>query len=292
MKENKEKYAHLNMNVRTAILFATIFGFIACDWINPEEKLPAYLKVDEFKLTTNNNTQGPNNHNITDAWVYVNGEFIGLFEMPFEIPVLTTGAVTIHIKPGIKNNGIAASRVHYPFYQIWQIDTVLNSMETLHLKPSTSYYSETEFAWKEFFEDPGVTIDTSILGNISLSSMYIGSNRVGRIELSDSSDIFDAETIAHFDPPTTNYTTYLEMDYVCNQEFTVGLYLYTSGTLIIQPIIYINPIDSWNKIYIDLSYYMQTTENLEDFQIYFRAVKDTSIETGEIMLDNLKLLHF
>lgn len=280
------------MTIRSTIILLTLLSLSSCEWINPEEKLPAYLRVDEFKLSTNPIYQGPNNHKITDAWVYVNGEFIGLFEMPFEIPVLTTGAVTIHIKPGIKNNGIASSRVHYPFYQIWMVDTVLNSMETLQLIPSTSYYAETSFAWVEFFEDPGVSIDTSILGNVALASEYIGSNRVGKIELLDSSDVFDGETISHFEAPTSNFSTYLEMDYVCNQEFTVGLYLYTAGGLIIQPIIYLNPIDDWNKIYIDLSYYMQTTQDLEDFQIYFRAGKQTSVDTGLIMIDNLKLLHF
>jgi hypothetical protein len=290
MNKNYLKPDLMRFSLITILLSALLFN--SCDWINPEEKIPAYIRIDEFKLATNVNFQGPNNHKITDAWVYVNGEFIGLFEMPFEIPVLITGEVTIHVKPGIKNNGIAASRIHYPFYQIWQIDTVLNEMQTMLLKPSTSYYPETNFSWLERFEDPGVTIDTTYLGNVALTTMQANGSRVGSIVLNSNSEIFDAETISYFEPPTSIYTTYLEMDYFCNQEFTVGLYLGIPGSLIIQPLIYMNPVESWNKIYIDLSYYMQTTQNLEDFQLYFRAVKDTTIEQGIIQLDNLKLLHF
>lgn len=277
------------------ILFFGLISLLAlpsCDLINPEEKTPAFLRIEDIKITTNIYSQGPGNDKITDAWVTVNGDFIGLFEMPFEIPVLQSGEVSIYIKPGIKNNGIAASRIYYPFYTIYQVDTVLEEMETLVLTPSVKYYDETVFSWIETFEDPGITFDTTSISNVNLKIINDNGSRVGYIELNDSTDFYDAETINSYQFPTDLFTTFIEMDYQCNQTFVIGLFITASSAITIQPLIYLYPSEEWNKIYIDATYYAQTNTNADDFKIYISAAKDTSVEQGRIKLDNLKLIHF
>lgn len=277
------------------LLFGGLISLLflsSCDLINPEEKTPSFLRIEDVKLTTNAYLQGPNNDMITDAWVTVNGDFIGLFEMPFEIPVLQSGDVSIYVKPGIKNNGIAASRIYYPFYTIYHVDTVLEEMQTLVLTPTVKYYDEAVFSWIETFEDPGITIDTTSISNINLKIISDHGSRVGYIELNDSADFYDAETINSYEFPSDLYATFIEMDYQCNQAFEVGIYITVSSSIIIQPLIYLYPSEEWNKIYIDATYYAQTTTDAEDFKIYFSASKDTSIEQGYVKLDNIKLVHF
>lgn len=272
--------------------FPILFFLQSCDLINPEEKTPSFVHIDAFSLVTNQYYQGPNNHAITDAWITVNGDFIGLFELPCDIPVLQSGDAVIYVKPGIKNNGIAASRIYYPFYTIYQVDTVLEEMQTLTLHPQVRYWDETQFDWLETFEDPGVTLDTTELSNVGLKTISDNGSRVGYIELNDSTDFFDGETIESFEFPTDNFATFIEMDYQCNQVFEVGLYITVSSSIIIQPLIYMNPKETWNKIYIDVTYYAQTTTDADDYKIYFSAAKDTSVEQGYVKLDNIKLIHF
>ncbi len=264
----------------------------SCNYINPDEAIPAYISVDTFYLKTNIPFQGPANHKVTDAWVYVDGKFVGLYEMPFEVPVIAIGSSNVIIFPGIRNNGIAASRVIYPFYKSFQTQVEFEELQTITLSPQTEYYQETQFAWFENFEDPGVSLDTTILSDVALKDSIAYGSKVGKIILTPGLDNFDAETIDFYEFPTNNPTTYIEMDYITNNLFVVGINMRLSETVIIQPLIYLNPIESWNKIYIDLTYYSQSTPDAKDFKVFFRAVRNDTITKAVILIDNLKLVHF
>ena len=76
----------------------------------PVNKIPGFIKIDDIIL--NNNTTD----NITDAWVYINDQLQGVYELPAHFPVLEIGKNKLRIRAGIKNNGIASSRAAYPFY--------------------------------------------------------------------------------------------------------------------------------------------------------------------------------
>ena len=39
----------------------------------------------------------------------------GIFEVPFKIPILKSGSVSIKVYPVVKNNGISATKKIYPF---------------------------------------------------------------------------------------------------------------------------------------------------------------------------------
>ena len=56
--------------------------------------------------------------NITDAWVTMDGINLGVFELPAQIPILDEGEHNFRISPGIKENGMSATRMIYPFYEI------------------------------------------------------------------------------------------------------------------------------------------------------------------------------
>ncbi|MCB0638866.1 MAG: hypothetical protein KDC54_19695, partial [Lewinella sp.] len=69
------------MRIRTSFLLSTLLAgcclLPACDLINPEEPIPAYLYVAPFALNTAPNIEGSNSAKITEGWVFVNGEFLG-----------------------------------------------------------------------------------------------------------------------------------------------------------------------------------------------------------------------
>ena len=72
--------------------------------------------IDDFIFNISNNNQGTNSEKITDAWIYVNGNLEGVYELPATIPLHYEGLKNLVIYPGIKRNGIAADRKKYPFY--------------------------------------------------------------------------------------------------------------------------------------------------------------------------------
>ena len=84
-----------------------ILGFIltlnSCVKNNPD---PSWIEVGEWTISANPNLggdEGELNHNITEAWVYINDSIIGVFEVPFKIPVLISGMSSIKIYPAVKN---------------------------------------------------------------------------------------------------------------------------------------------------------------------------------------------
>ena len=74
---------------------------------------PAYIKINDIELNNSSTDK------ITDAWVYIENQLQGVYELPAKFPVLETGVKEIRIKAGIKNNGISSSRVFYPFLLIF-----------------------------------------------------------------------------------------------------------------------------------------------------------------------------
>ena len=270
-----------------------VLGFSSCEIINPEEEIPAYIEIDTFLFSTSSYAQGASTHKITDAWINVNGEFIGLYELPCKIPVIGNGPATFQIKPGIKNNGIAASRVHYPFYTIYELDTALAPLSQIKITPQCTYYESTKFDWIENFEDPGISIDTNFTSLVSINDTTINGSHAAKIVMHDSLNFFHAETTETFDLPGGNVPTlYLEMDYYCNNSFTVGIQLRSSTSITYQPVIFLNPQEKLNKIYIDFTYFSQTSLDIDGYKVYFEGARNDTITRSVIVFDNLKLVRF
>ena len=69
-------------------IFSTVFILSGC---KQDDITPSWLQIDYIGLTTNVVTEGENSHGITDAWVYMDGVALGVFELPARIPVLAEG---------------------------------------------------------------------------------------------------------------------------------------------------------------------------------------------------------
>ena len=67
------------------ILFITA---TSCEKFSGDQTIPAYLGIDSIYLSTDYNSEGTASQRITDAWVYVDDEFLGAFELPARLPVL------------------------------------------------------------------------------------------------------------------------------------------------------------------------------------------------------------
>jgi len=285
------------------IVFVSILTLLnSCDKFDGNQTIPSYIQIEKIKLVDNPNlNEGSLSHRITDAWVYVDDELIGAFELPVKFPVLKKGKHKITILPGIKMNGISGTRISYPFYKSIEInnfnltpDSIVNIDTNLLL---TSYLDYTKFAWKEDFEDGGVSLqkrsnsDTSIY-KTNLSQYIFEGNYSGIVHLSSNQTFFEIETIENFILPKNGSPVFLEMNYKNNNIFMVGFLAYYSNTIKQVATITLYPTTEWKKIYINLTPDLANEYNASSFKIFFGHFKHPTVNEAIILLDNIKLVHF
>ncbi len=276
----------------------------SCQLIDEEEKIPSYIHVEKVTLTTDYSKQGSASEKITEAWLSIDDNLLGIFELPFTVPVLKTGKYKITIRAGIKNNGISASRRIYPFYKEYEIETDLIAGEISTIEPRITYKEEAKFVWKEDFEDAGISLDTLnnstvdiektntniFEGKYALKSMFNNENKILECSTIDS----DGSVNGRFYRPDNSGETYLEMNYKNNMSFTIGMYYFLDGSPQYMPVMSLLPKDDWNKIYIDFTEILTHYTNINNYHLYIYASKD-STETElnpELYFDNFKLIHF
>ena len=116
-------------HIIVSFLFVS-FLYQSCEEIDINEGVPSYINIPSIEVVTDLTNEGSNSHKITDAWVYFDNNLQGVYPLPASFPVLLSGKQNISIKAGIKNNGIAATRVKYPFYDYFNAEITLT--KTVH----------------------------------------------------------------------------------------------------------------------------------------------------------------
>jgi len=102
--------------VRLVVQVLLIFFIVSsCVKNNPD---PSWLEVNEWQLNSNialSGLEGELTESITNAQVYIDDELIGIFEVPFRIPILKSGAVNVKVYPVVINNGFRQQRncIHF-----------------------------------------------------------------------------------------------------------------------------------------------------------------------------------
>ena len=295
--------------MKTFLIFlASLAILTSCVKNNPDA---VWLKVNEWGLVTNvpGNTEGVLTQNISDAWVYVDDKLIGVFEVPFKIPLLVSGENRkITLYPTIRNNGISATKRIYPFLVPYEIATDLIQNDTITLNPVTNYYVETQFHIIDFESGPNDGIIES--GN-SVASLVqtndplvlvetINQATFGRVTLNSSFPNWIART--DFSPvtpfPQSGAEVYLELDYHTTLDVLTGVASEKNGEVVENPNVQFNRQDpdnvavTWKKIYIDMQTIISGSPSGSDFQVTFESLLPEGIDDGEINIDNIKVVHF
>ncbi len=276
------------------LIFIVLLG--SCEIINPAEKIPSYIRIDTFKVKINDFDKGSASHMITDIWLSVGGTNMGVYVMPFTIPTLETGLQTLTIRPGIKVNGISASRKAYPFYEPITVDVELHEGEIHLIEPVSTYKDVCKFPWMEDFEDPGV----SFLYPQYSDTTIINQNRIvkegrysGAIFLTSENADFEMYCDKDFELPKNATPVFFEFDYMNNNGFEIGMYLIEGGIIEWYTLVYVKPSTKWKRFYVDLGTTATYHNSTELFRVAIRAsyeLKDD--ETANIYMDNIKLIHY
>lgn len=262
------------------------------------DKVPAYLEIPSIAVTTTA-LQGAPTSRITDAWVSVNDELLGAWELPARIPVLYEGSVQVRVVPAIKRNGMYDDRLRYPFYTpyIATVDLVKNT--SLSIAPVVTYIDAASF-WIESFDDPGTLLNLSPASDTLLlrftpaehPDIVQDDTPCGGFILDEDRRyirVFTDENFEVFGGPV-----FLELDYRSDIQFTVGVQYVLGGFPNADPYVYVAPtrIPSgetvWNKIHMDLSPVFNTAISQRNIFIEARLPEGSS--NAVVYLDNIKLL--
>lgn len=289
--------------IKRTLFFIPILLLLGCVKNNPD---PSWLEVTQWTLLSNtglSGAEGELTHNFSDAWVYIDDEVIGVFEVPFKIPILKSGPCTIKLYPTVRNNGIAATKKIYPFMEVYEINTELIQKQTITINPVTKYNSMSQFSIEDF-EDPlnlNIMVDqnTSAIKSTPTSNIDLESfngNFYGLIQLNqtDSSWIASTQNQLFINK---GRDAYLEVDYYNTNSITTGLiYVKPDNTTQNNPNIRLQSQDPstirWKKIYIDLKELIGYAPNGSNFLQSFIATLDEGKSESEIRIDNIKVVYF
>ena len=286
--------------MRLVVQVFTLFILVSsCVKNNPD---PSWLEVNEWQLNSNialSGSEGELTESITNAQVYIDDELIGIFEVPFRIPILKTGTVNVKVYPVVINNGISATKKLYPFLYKYEIDAELVQNEDLVINPVTSYKSFTNF-WVEDFEDINNSIedDATSLATLQLSNENLTSfngNFYGKVVLNEVDTTWVANTTDQLEIPK-NDECYLEIDYYVTNDLYTGLLFVSPSGNENNVNVRLNGQEPenvvWKKIYIELKELISASPNNTQFLQTFTAFLDEGETEGVICIDNIKVLWY
>ena len=285
------------LSLVVSFAFLLLLVLTSCEKFSGSQTIPAYLKISSIRLQGDYSTQGTDSSNISDAWVYVDGELIGTFQLPARFPVLKEGKHTVSVLPGIKKDGIATTRTNYPFFTTITKSVTLVPDSTADIGVlTTTYASTTKFMWLEDFDDVAITLDTTKATTVKVGLTPIDSPLTyeglhsGIVTLDTAHAEFECVSHESFNVPGSQ--VFLELNFNTTLTMDVGVNLTILGIVYQSPILTLFPTSGkWKKIYIDLTTTLNANTGTTKFSVYFYA-KNSGTTTQEILLDNIKMLSF
>ncbi|MEC7645865.1 MAG: hypothetical protein VX689_00085 [Bacteroidota bacterium] len=272
------------MNRIIALVLITIC--ISCEKEDINE-IPSYMTIEEIILNDNST------HKITDAWVYIDDNLQGVYELPANFPILEEGIHKLRIKAGIKDNGIGGNRIPYPFYSSYiKEEQAFNSETTTSITPTVSYLESTILDDNsEDFDGNGLNLETDSI-TFSIENTNPLNGNYGVITLSDSMWFSEVTTKEITNLPQEGAPVYLELDYKSNTQFLIGVYINFPQSVVLQKdLIWINPKENWNKIYINLTSTISEAIGVDFFKIFIAMQRDSTLNNNTVCLDNLRIVY-
>lgn len=276
-----------------------LLGFFSgCSVFDPAEEIPSYLHIDKITLNASSG-QGTSRADITDAWVFMDGQLLGAFELPCNIPILADRTHSFLIRAGVKMNGLSTTRAIYPAWKGWEGSIDLVRGQSVTISPVVTYFPGTDFTntWMLDFDQQGTSlipepVSSGIVVLDSFPHAYEG-NYSGYIHLNSTDTTFfigASPSPGYLMPPTTD--TWLEFDYWSDCEFTVGVEESANSSNKI-PWLSVVPKYAWTKIYVRLTDALASaspSSASNPYKIYFAFQNPSSQSESHLYLDNIKLL--
>ena len=247
---------------------------------------PAYLEINN--ITLDDGTPLPS---VTDAWVYVNDQLQGVYELPAKFPVLEEGVQTLRLRAGIKANGIASNRIYYPFYNSYFEDVNFTPNETRIISPTTNYLENAKFE-EEDFEGNSEKLAITPISDVNYEKLTENSNSFAFASLSsDTLFTFEIASEELENLPQAGAPVFLELDYKCNTRFLVGVYINYPQSVVQKDLLWISPKEDWNKIYVNLTSTISEGIGATSFKVFVGMKRDPELDENKLSFDNFKVVY-
>ncbi len=310
-------------NNKLYIVLFCLLAMYSCDVINPEESIPAVIKIEEVRVEAIEDQEGSSLQEITDVWVFANpegieegSELLGVFPIPATIPILEEGMTAINIQAGVKLNNQNANRSAYPFFRSEQQVVDLIPGETVKLKPVFSYKPPAQIRF-DFINDFELSNDFfSISDSLQLEltsdkNLVFEGDRSLTLQLDTTNTSFAIASINNFlvqddsedideELPIGDREAYLEMHYKNDATLIVSMFL--NENPIPLTLLRIGAKSEWSKIYIPLKDILVTANTNFDanvsttirqpiVKLAFEGFLPDSLSTARFSWDNIKIVH-
>jgi len=283
-------------NLKNYTLFLLIIGvfFTSCSKEKFEATIPSYISINQITVAANYLTEGSSSQKIKDAWVYINDNLVGIYELPAKIPILKEGSYTLKIYAGIKENGLTDARVQYLFYAPYEEQVTLIKNKVLSINPELKYSSLAKFGWMEDFDKASLsfsyTTGSDTIINKTTTGVFEGVSS-GKVLLTSSMGFFEIQSPEILTIPKNGTPVFLEVNFKTNEPVLVGVYADNDQF----GVVYLNRSTEWNKIYINLTGVINEKQYASKFKVFFGLSNSStpfSVANPEFYLDNIKLIHF
>jgi len=277
------------------LLFFTAL-LLSCNEDELEATVPSYLQIDDISVNITNPDQGSGSDKITDAWVFINDQLIGAFELPTIVPITQSGNLNIKVRGGIFNNGLSNQREIYPFYDFFILDTILPPEAVIKPDLVVEYQPRAIFdeAWSGENFESGINFiknpsgDTGIFRVTDPNLVFEGSAS-GGILLPPGKTFAEIYTPSFSDIPRNGTAVYMELNYRSTHDFAISIY--TNNRSQQFSVVNFRASSDWNKVYVEFSTIFATLFSASNYNIAIGLQKPSG-DNAELYLDNVKLINY
>lgn len=291
----------------------------ACKKFNGDITTPAFLQLDRIDVVSsgegeNERIEGWYTSNIDAVQfiaVYENDNKetnLGTYQLPCKVPVLHKGNVKrLEIIPVVKQNGISATRIEYPYLRHITLNDVTLEPGTVtavgkYDAPNNQHYLEATYYGpdvikQEFFENfealhTEIHFTKDIVQWIKDDHEGASSgSSYGLIHTSKDKDGVYFEITDSIVVNNPGKYLYMEMDYKTDVEFRIGMRspIQSGGNEYTYYAMSLYPQKEWKKIYINLGKLWAEMNHYNKFHVVFYTTNTEKID-GDTRIDNVKII--
>lgn len=320
---------------KTIILMVGVVAMVLCGCKKENTvKCPGYLHLDKIDVVERADAVTPSPVGFLSSDVdavqlvaFWEGDEeetnLGTYQLPCTLPVLRDKPITrLRVTPVVKQNGIAATRIEYPYYEYirltdvplatdsttnlgvqdaegnwtlsttyrpWTVQTIVDGQilsvsDTLVKVLAQEYFEAVQPTWifYDTNEVVGRTIDPALICSGTGSGVVDVPANKQTLDFEIKNDIVCNDPTAYL---------YLEMDFKTDLRLSVGMRsaYYDGGTQSLQSAMTLYETQEWKKIYINLGRLWSQFNYHSTFRIVFTALNSEG-KGGKVYLDNVKLL--
>ena len=314
---------------RHLALIIVLVGFVfnlavlnSCRKMEGDQTVPAFLKIDKITIKSDDVLKGSSSSKITDAWVYVDNNIVGVYELPARVPVLKSGVHSVYIRPGIMYDGNSDTRGPNFTYSYYENDNVeFKEGEDTELVIELGYTQNSDLIFNENAENSGFGLqletDTAFLSlpDVDLGADDFADPHIVPIEESGKPPLdgvskgviackMDKDRKYVCIKPISNFDFFTKEAYMQDQpcyieiesrsDIPVLLIMVAynkDGTSVVNEYAGLNSKEDWTKVYFNITSFISRNYSRAGTVTFYLVAKNDSDQEKNVFIDNIKLIH-